>query len=237
MMHARRFCLAVAALTCLTALLDAQDRRGPFTHATRSVRTRDIDQQHIRLDLRFDWEKQQADGQAAITLTPFKKTKEITLDAADMKVTKVTREANVLTHETKPQQLIIQLDREVTVGESLTLVIDYVITKPKHGLHFVLPDASEKNQPRMVWTQSEPEFAHYWFPCIDSPADRLTSEIVATAPKAYFVLSNGTLESKKLNADARKPGTGSRPSHTCPISSRSSRENSTPSNKNGTTSP
>ncbi len=201
MIHARRFCLAVAVLTCVASLLNAQDRRGPFTHAPRSVRTRDIDQQHIRLDLRFDWEKQQANGRATVTLTPFKTTKEITLDAADMQITRVTRDSTVLKHETKPQQLIVQLDREVKAGESLTLAIDYVITKPKHGLHFVLPDASEKNQPRMVWTQSEPEFAHYWFPCIDSPADRLTSEIVATAPKDYFVLSNGTLESKKLNAD------------------------------------
>ncbi|HUG67538.1 MAG TPA: M1 family aminopeptidase [Pirellulaceae bacterium] len=201
MIRACRFCFAVAVLTCMASLVDAQDRRGPFTHAPRSVRTRDIDQQHIRLDLRFDWEKQQADGRATLTLRPFKTTKEVTLDAAEMQVTRVTREATVLKHETKPQQLIIQLDREVKGGEALTLVIDYVVTKPKHGLHFVVPDESEENQPRMVWTQSEPEYAHYWFPCVDSPADRLTSEIVATAPKDYFVLSNGTLESKKLNAD------------------------------------
>lgn len=196
----RSFCV-FPVLICLASLLHAQDRRGPFTHATRSVRTRDIDQQHIRLDLRFDWEKQQADGQATVTLSPFKATKNITLDAAGMKISRVARESKVLKHETKPQQLIIDLDREFKAGESLTLVIDYVVTKPKHGLHFVVPDDSEKNQPRMVWTQSEPEFAHYWFPCIDSPADRLTSEIVATAPQDYFVLSNGTLASKKINAD------------------------------------
>jgi len=201
MMHARRFCSAIAVLTCLTSLVVAQDRRGPFTHDARSVRSREIDQKHIRLDLRFDWEKQQADGRATLTLTPFKTTKEVTLDAAGMRITRVARESTVLKHETKPQQLIVQLDREAKAGESLTLVIDYVISKPKHGLHFVVPDESEKNQPRMVWTQSEPEYAHYWFPCIDSPADRLTSEIVATAPKDYFVLSNGTLQSQVLNDD------------------------------------
>ncbi|MBC8351993.1 MAG: HEAT repeat domain-containing protein [Planctomycetes bacterium] len=201
MILARRPCYALALLTCLTSAVAAQDRRGPFTHATRSVRSRDIDQQHIRIDLRFDWEKQRADAQATLTLTPFKSTKEITLDAAGMKVNRVAREKVVLKHQTKPQQLIVQLDHEFKAGESLTLLIDYVITKPKHGLHFVVPDDSEKNQPRMVWTQSEPEYAHYWFPCIDSPADRLTSEIVATAPKDYFVLSNGVLKSKKLNGD------------------------------------
>ncbi|MEX0819789.1 MAG: M1 family metallopeptidase, partial [Pirellulaceae bacterium] len=201
MPHARRFCSAIAILACLASTLVAQDRRGPFTHAPRSVRSRDIDQQHLRLDLRFDWEQQRAEGRATLTLTPFKTLREVTLDAADMRITRVAREATVLKHQTKPPQLIIQLDREIHVGQSLTLVIDYVITKPKHGLHFVVPDDSEPNQPRMVWTQSEPEYAHYWFPCIDSPADRLTSEIIATAPQDYMVLSNGTLESKKLNGD------------------------------------
>ncbi|MDA1053346.1 MAG: M1 family aminopeptidase [Planctomycetota bacterium] len=201
MMHARRFCVAIAVLACCTSLVSAQERRGPFTHDARSVRSREIDQQHIRLDLRFDWERQQADGRATLTLTPFKTMKEIALDAAGMRITRVTRETTVLKHETKPQQLIVELDREATAGESLDLVIEYVITKPKHGLHFVVPDDSEKNQPRMVWTQSEPEYARYWFPCIDSPADRLTSEIVATVPQDYFVLSNGTLESQRLNDD------------------------------------
>ncbi|MCA9121623.1 MAG: HEAT repeat domain-containing protein [Planctomycetaceae bacterium] len=201
MMHARRCLYVVTLLNCLTSLLPAQDRRGPFTHAPRSVRTRDIDQQHIRLDLRLDWDKQQVDAQAMVSLSPFKPTKEVILDAAGMKVSRVTRDSKSLKYETKPQQLIVQLDREFMPGEMVSLVIDYVVVRPKHGLHFVVPDDSEKNQPRMAWTQSEPEFAHYWFPCIDSPADRLTSEIIATAPKDYFVLSNGTLESKRLNAD------------------------------------
>ncbi len=201
MIRTRCQILFVIALLCLATRATAQDRRGPFTHAERSVRSREIDQQHIRLDLRFDWEQQRADCRATLTLAPYESTTKLTLDAAGMKITSVSRDSKVLKHETKPQKLIIQLDREAKPGEVLTLVIDYVVTKPQHGLHFVVPDDSEKNQPRMVWTQSEPEYAHYWFPCIDSPTDRLTSEIIATAPQEYFVLSNGSLRSKRMNND------------------------------------
>jgi len=42
----------------------AQDRRGPFTAEPRSVRSRDVDQQHIRLDLKVDLESQTFRGQA-----------------------------------------------------------------------------------------------------------------------------------------------------------------------------
>ena len=41
-----------------------QQRVGPFTQPARSVRSRPIDQQHVKLDLRFDWDKQELRGRA-----------------------------------------------------------------------------------------------------------------------------------------------------------------------------
>ena len=200
--------IATVLLACSLDGASAQDRRGPFKHAKRSVRSRDIDQEHIRLDLKFDWEKQEAIGRATLTLAPFKPMKSLTLDAAEMRITNVGRlpedpagRPTSLKYDTKPHKLMVELGRDFQPGEKIRLVVDYIVTKPKHGLHFVLPDESEKDQPRMVWTQSEPEFAHFWYPCIDSSADRLTSEIVATVPEQYLTLSNGDLKSKKLNGD------------------------------------
>ncbi|MBP87433.1 MAG: hypothetical protein CMJ64_12035 [Planctomycetaceae bacterium] len=201
----------LAVTICCLLVVDhasAQDRRGPFTHAKRSVRSRDIDQEHIRLDLKFDWDKQETIGRATLTLSPFKPIKSLTLDAAEMRITNVARlpedpagKASDLKYNTKPHKLLIELGRDFQLGEKIRLAVDYVITKPKHGFHFVVPDESEKNQPKMVWTQSEPEYAHFWYPCIDSPSDRLTSEIVATVPQEYLTLSNGDLKSKKINGD------------------------------------
>ena len=188
----------------------AQDRRGPFTQPPRSVRSRDFDQQHLRLELAFDWDKRQVRGRAVHTLQPYKALRSITFDAAEMKISsvaavsgktdeKATRRA--LKYQSKANKLSITLDRQYDVGDTLMLEVEYLVDKPAHGAHFVVPDKNEPDQPKMVWTQNEPEYAQYWFPCTDSPTDRLTSEIIATVPKEFFVLSNGSLESKTDNGD------------------------------------
>ncbi|MEZ6112151.1 MAG: M1 family aminopeptidase [Pirellulaceae bacterium] len=187
----------------------AQDRRGPFTTAPRSIRTREVDQQHIRLDLRFDLDAQAIDGRATIRFAPFKPLKTLTLDAAEMKIVDVERLPNegepvALKHRSRKQQLEIDLDRELAFGETTTIAIRYEVRQPRHGAHFVIPDKHEPDQPKMVWTQSEPEYARYWYPCFDSPNDRLTSEIVATAPAGLFVLSNGSLANTTDNGDGTK---------------------------------
>ena len=203
----RAFVFAVC-FVCPFVTAVAQDRRGPFTHAPRSVRSRDVDQQHLRLELRVDLDKEELKGRSILKVAPYKPLSSLTLDAADMQIQRV-----VLVHQA-PQQgerelkferrggsLAITLDREYKTDEAFTVAVDYRVSKPEFGAHFVTPDASEPDQPRMMWTQSEPEFARFWYPCIDSSADRLTSEVVVTAAKPLFVLSNGTLKSKTENPD------------------------------------
>lgn len=205
LLHRIGICLlALGLITTATA----QDRRGTFTRDPRSVRSREIDQEHVRLELRFDLDKQEIEGRAVHTLKPFQPVKSVTLDAAGMHITKVTLLASApqtgeqsLKFEHKNQSLTIALDHEYPAGEMPKLAIAYRITKPQHGAHFVVPDPNEPDQPRMVWTQSEPEYARFWYPCIDSPSDRLTSETLITAPEKYLTLSNGTLKSKTPHKD------------------------------------
>ncbi len=200
--------LAMLAWNGAAAAIRAQDRRGPFTHEPRSVRSRDVDQRHIRLELRFDWDKEQMDGRAVLTLVPFREVSRIELDAAGMQVSRVARIAaegeTTLKYEQRGETLAADLDSPARAEEEITLAIDYRVTKPQHGAHFVQADDQRPDQVAMVWTQSEPEFARYWFPCIDSPSDRLTSEITATVPADYVVLSNGVLESTTDNSDGTR---------------------------------
>jgi len=199
------FLVATGLLLAANSFVLGQARPGPFTAPPKSVRSRDIDQQHIRLELKFDFQKQAVAGKATHQLELFRPTKSIQLDAADMKIgdvmllgsgstAKVTPTKLKYTH--RNQQLAIELPEEFPAGTVLTLEIDYSISRPKHGVHFVEPDQSEDARLRMVWTQCEPEYARYWLPCIDAPGDRITSEIIATVPSKYVVLSNGTLTSK-----------------------------------------
>ena len=53
------------------------------------IRSRKIDVKHIALDLRFNWDKQQAMGTDTITVAPFNDTDRFTLDAAQMTINSV----------------------------------------------------------------------------------------------------------------------------------------------------
>src|SRR5262249_26070874 len=58
--------------------------------------------------------------------------------------------------------------------------------------------------PRQVWTQGEATEARHWIPCLDHPVDKLTSEVVVTAPDGMIALSNGRLDGEPAPA----PGGG-----------------------------
>ena len=202
------------ALTCVLAVppsANAQDRRGPFTAEPRSVRSREVDQEHIRLEMRVDLEKQEFQGRATHQLSLFKSLSEITFDAVEMQIDRVrllSASPGTAPVELKFQRnaknVVVKLDRTYQTGEQVRIEFDYKVVRPHAGAHFVSPDSSEPDQPRMMWTQSEPEFARHWYPCIDSTADRITSETVVTAAGPLFVLSNGALKTKTDNADGTR---------------------------------
>src|SRR5262245_10539438 len=65
------------------------------------IRSRTIDVKHILIDLRFNWEKQQALGSSTITLAPFADTNKIALDAAAMTIGSVSSNGKPLTFNYK----------------------------------------------------------------------------------------------------------------------------------------
>ncbi|HEX5106355.1 MAG TPA: M1 family aminopeptidase [Pirellulaceae bacterium] len=208
-MQSLRLSLVVCLLLACSSAA-AQQRSGPFNQPPRSLRSRTIDQKHVRLELTFDFDKQEFRGRAIHQLALFQPAREIALDAAEMKIESVTLSPLPATSEQAPvepkfsqrdQSLTIVAGHELPAGSEWELSIAYSVAKPRHGAHFVAPDPDEPSQPQMVWTQSEPEYARFWLPCFDHPADRLTSEIVATVPSRFVTLSNGTLESKQENTD------------------------------------
>src|SRR5690242_10090386 len=50
------------------------------------IRSRSIDVKHLDIDLRFDWDKEQAIGTTIVTLAPFTDSDTISLDAAMMTI-------------------------------------------------------------------------------------------------------------------------------------------------------
>ncbi|HXD34635.1 MAG TPA: M1 family aminopeptidase [Pyrinomonadaceae bacterium] len=183
---------------------------------TRYIRSHDYDTKHVALNLRFDWEKEQAIGSATIVFSPLvKDLGAIELDAANMTFAGVRLlQGSSLKFDAlaDKQKLRINLDREYQPSETITVVIDYRTNGPVPklvglvggGIKFIKPTADDPARPKQIWTQGESEYNHYWFPCYDHPNDFFTTEITATVEKPMSVISNGKLiETKEAGNNER----------------------------------
>lgn len=180
----------------------------------QSSHKRENDLLHTRLDLRFDWEKEQVLGKATLRLKPFfYPTETVVLDAKGFAFHQVSFAGNPdpLKYEYDGEKLTVFLGRPFTREEEYTLFLDYTATPSEsggsaaitsdRGLFFINPRGEEAGKPRQIWTQGETEHNSRWFPTIDKPNERCTQEMTVTVEQGLEVLSNGVLRSKKDNGD------------------------------------
>ncbi len=215
MVAMRRVSVWLLSLSSCVALANAEEQRGPFTAAPHSVRDRTYDLKHVRIELDIDWDQEVVQAKTSARLTPFAAVEELSFDAVGLDIQSVAlispastdaspASKRSLEFETLPTTLIVRLDRPHEASKDLTIEIVYRIEQPKRGFYFVNPDENEPQQARMAWTQSQPADARYWFPTFDSPNERCTSEIIATVPASYYVLSNGVLRGTEAVEGDRK---------------------------------
>src|SRR5437660_10504275 len=185
--------------------------------APQYIPPHDYDQRNIRLDLKFDWEDEQAVGLAPITLAPtVKDLRRVDFDAAYMTTSAATLSSGTTLkwgYDASKERLSVQLDRAYQPADELTVVISYHTNQPPPekraglgggGLNFIKPRPDEPTRPRQIWSQGEAETNHLWFPSFDHPNDFIKSEIVATVEKPLSVVSNGKLVSVKENSDGTR---------------------------------
>src|SRR6185295_4974738 len=140
------FCLALIVLLSQAAtVLSAPDFNEFWQTASaprsfpppQYVPSHDYDVRHIALDLRFDWQQEQALGIETITFSPLvHDLKSIELDAASMSFASIKLNGKTqLKYEfdEKNQQLSIVLDRSYQPGEEVKLVIAYHTVRPLVG--------------------------------------------------------------------------------------------------------
>lgn len=185
---------------------------------TQYIPDHNFDTRHIALNLRFDWEREQAIGTETIVLSPLvSNLQHIDLDAANMTFSSVKLKAGTpLKYETDVpnEKLLIALDRPYEPSQELTLLIEYrtngLANQKRNlgfgggGIRFIKPTTDDPNRPKQIWTQGESEYNHHWFPHYDHPNDFFTSELTATVEKPLSVVSNGKLMQTKENRDGTR---------------------------------
>jgi aminopeptidase N len=176
----------------------------------KAAYTRRADLINTTLYLTPLWKEKEMKGLAEITLKQhFFPSDSITLNARSMSILNVSlingKDRRQLKYDYDKLLLTIRLPRIYQSNEEIKVAIEY-IAKPEStvipgeisfksdkGLYFVDPDSIDDSRPTQLWTQGEPESNSVWFPTIESPEQKTTSEIFLTVDSGFKTLSNGLL--------------------------------------------
>jgi aminopeptidase N len=179
-LHERCACSSAGSPFVLPGTPRQYERSRPFT-----VR-------HLFLDLELDVRRRAVSGTATLDVERMSEgAAQIALDAVGFDVRKVELERSgnwqPVDYEYDGDRLVIAGMGSVDRGR---LRVGYSAT-PQRGLYFLEPDPKVKQRPRQVWSQCEDEDARHWFPCLDKPHVKMTTELRVRAPAGWVVLSNG----------------------------------------------
>jgi aminopeptidase N len=187
-------------------------------YRTTPLKTHDLI--HTKLEVSFDYKNRYLHGKEWVTLKPhFYETDSLQLDAKGIELNKIAiidgKKTIPLKYTQDSEKVFITLNRKYKSTDKYVIYIDY-ISKPNElktkggesitdskGLYFINPDGKE-DKPVQIWTQGETEASSAWFPTIDKPNQKTTSEIAMTVDSKYTTLSNGKLVSQKDNRNGTR---------------------------------
>lgn len=166
---------------------------------------RQVDVQHIKLDVVPDFDKRTVAGTASIRATVIARPVELLrLDAINLSIKEVRCEgATVDDFYSTREDLQISFTEPVKPGAEITLHIDYS-AEPVKGLYFRTPEMGYPKTDSHIWTQGEPHESRHWFPCFDYPNERSSTEIVCHVPRDMTVLSNGQRMGEDIDGNGLK---------------------------------
>jgi aminopeptidase N len=155
---------------------------------------RTYDTERIKLEVDIDIARQTLTGRSTTTLRESADgDAALVFDAVKSRNKTLTWNGAAAKYTYNDGKITLNAPRPSKQDDAVTVVIDYVVSKPKMGLYFIKPDRNYPKRPTQVWTQGEDEYARYWFPCHDAPNERTASEVIATVPTDFTAVSNGKL--------------------------------------------
>ncbi len=162
-----------------------------------------VDIQHLALVLEVNPVAKTVEGVATLTCRVIAAgTRTLELDAVELVIGSVSLDQAPTTWRHAGGKLHIDLGSAHASGTELTIAVAYR-GSPRRGLYFIAPDEGYPAKPMQVWTQGQDVDSRYWFPCIDTPNEKATSEVTVTVPSYLFALSNGVLVTDRSDGARR----------------------------------
>ncbi|HJU35670.1 MAG TPA: M1 family aminopeptidase [Nitrososphaera sp.] len=146
---------------------------------------------HMWLEIEPDFERRVISCQQRLLIVTLQDIDTIELDAAELQIEKISAVGR-LDFRNLDDKLVVKLGRTLNEGNKIEICISYT-AKPRKGFYFMGPDKYYPEKYQEAWTQGETIEAKYWFPCIDHPRVKFSSEISVIVPTEFTAISNGIL--------------------------------------------
>jgi len=158
---------------------------------------------HVRLEWDLDLARKRLSGTATLTLVARRdRLTALTFDAVELDVESVTVDGRTAGFDSDGEKLRVVCPEPPPEGAKVEVAIRYAC-QPRRGLYFIGPDADHPDRAVQCWTQGQDDDSRYYWPCIDHPIEKFTTEVICAAPAASFVLSNGVLRARDELPDGR----------------------------------
>jgi aminopeptidase N len=159
--------------------------------------------QHVRLEWDLDLEARRLSGTATLTLIARRdRLAALTFDAVELEVESVTVDGRAADFDNDGEKLRVVCPEPPPEGTKLDVAIRYAC-QPRRGLYFIGPSADQPERAVQCWTQGQDDDSRHYWPCIDHPIEKFTTEVICAAPAGNFVLSNGALRERTELPDGR----------------------------------
>lgn len=164
---------------------------------------RQVDILHLKLDVTPDFEGRTIEATATLSFVPISAAVErLVLDAVDLNIEEVQATPEVRDVYVGPETLELTFAEPLAMGDEGRVMVVYS-AEPQKGLYFRTPALGYPEGDEHLWTQGETHEARYWYPSVDYPNERFSSEVICRLPEGMVALSNGRLLSKEADDGGR----------------------------------
>ena len=150
-----------------------------------------VDFTHLKLEFTPSFAEKTVTGTTTLEFKPISTPVSLlTLDAVDLTIQNIESEHPIHDWHLGDDRLVIHFETPIPVDKGASISITHE-AQPRKGLYFRTPDMGYLPGETHLFTQGEAIESRHWFPCFDSPNEKLTSEIICHVPDGMIVLSNG----------------------------------------------
>ena len=158
-----------------------------------------VEVRHLELDITPDFQNRTLRGSATLRFQPIgKPLEELRLDAIDLSVHSITSSEAGLRYQAGNREIVLSFLTPIPVGKEAFVTVQYS-AEPVKGMYFRTKEMGYSYT--HLWTQGETNESRHWFPCLDYPQAKFTSEITCHLPEGMVSLSNGRQRASTRGTD------------------------------------